>query len=455
MERKKLSVCIIAAAIVLGGSVLAACSSSKAGDKGTSPERKAVVLNETLTNAMSDSIGLDRLDRNVEVYMQKWMIKGASLAVMRHDSLLFAKGYGWADQAKGEKMSPANLLRLASVSKLITATAVMKLVEDGKMSLSDRVFALSSAGSDVSGSDTSSSDTSGAAASPRKSGILDNPAYISAIRDRNYYKITVEDLLRHKAGFTGSDPLFSTRTIIGVNHLDEAPDNETLIPIVLRRPLGYLPGTSQRYSNFGYLLLSKVIEKVSGMSYEDYVQENVLRPAGCVDFHIAGNYYADKLPGEPRYYVQANEGPVPEYNGSGKYVTRPYGGNDIRGLSGAGAWVASVPELMRFVASIDGRPEVPDIIKPSSVARMTEYFDDKTYSLGWNDTKPSSGWERSGSFSGTSAMIKYFPDGECWIMVTNTSTWKGSAQSRQTANFFSQMRPLVSALFPPRNLFTD
>ena len=116
--------------------------------------------------------------------------------------------------------------------------------------------------------------------------------------------------------------------------------------------------------------------------------------------------------------------------------------------------MGSVPELTRFVACIDGRGEVPDILSISSVRDMTEWFDQDTFSLGWNDTKPTGEWTRTGTFSGTSALVKYFPDGECWVMVTNTSTWKGPGFTRYTAQLFSELRQKYSPLLPARDFFT-
>ena len=86
---------------------------------------------------------------------------------------------------------------------------------------------------------------------------------------------------------------------------------------------------------------------------------------------------------------------------------------------------------------------------------MTEYFDKDTFSFGWNDTNPAVGWTRSGTFSGTSALIKYFPDGECWIFVTNTSTWKGPSFSRITASLFSELRRGWGDKFPKQDLFHE
>ncbi|MBR5054542.1 MAG: beta-lactamase family protein, partial [Bacteroidales bacterium] len=251
----------------------------------------------------------------------------------------------------------------------------------------------------------------------------------------------------------GGDPMFSTRTIMLQNRLRTPPDQETLVRVQLGKPLAFEPGSTQEYSNFGFLLLSMIIEKVTGVDYESWIQENILKPAGCVDFHIAGNYYEDRYPNEVKYYVQPDDKPVDEFNNSGRKVVRCYGGNDIPTLSGAGAWAASTPELMRFVASIDGRPEVPDIISVESVRRMTEWFDPDTFSLGWNDTKTTGEWTRTGTFSGTSALIKYFPDGECWILVTNTSTWRGAGLAPFTTEMFEKSRTACSALLPHRNLY--
>ena len=400
---------------------------SSFGGKEQAVRRLPVNLNETLTNEVSDTATLRGFDRQVKDYMTAWGLKGVSLSVMRNDSLLYSKGYGWADDK--EPMEPGHIMRMASVSKLITAVGIMILQERGQLTLKDQVFG--------------------------PGGILDDSLYNAVIADTLYSKITVEDLLRHKGGFSkkGGDPMFSTRWIMMQNHWKEIPTKEQLTKVQLSRPLNFEPGTWQEYSNYGYLALSMVIEKLSGMSYEDFIQENVLIPAGCVSFKIAGNYYADKHPGEVRYYVQKDDEPAEEFNNSGRKVPRCYGGNNVTGLLGAGAWVGSTPELALLVASIDGKPEVPDIISKESVAAMTEYFDPDTYSLGWNDTKPTGEWTRTGTFAGTSALVKYFPDGECWVFISNTSTYKGPGLAKFTTELFEKLRASYSDKFPQRNLF--
>lgn len=431
MSRKRLIILSPVILTILLAAIMLPLSSSSRNRERHEPARpKIISLNDSLTNEMSSIPGLEGMDNTIEKFLKRWEIKGASIAVMRNDSLLYAKGYGYADEEKGEMMEPGNILRMASVSKLITATGIMLLQEQGKLSLRDTVFG------------------------PR--GILDDSLFTAAIREKAKFGITVEQLLRHKAGFTCSrgDPMFSTRDIIRQFRLDDAPDHRTLVKCVLSRPLGYRPGTWQSYSNFGYLLLSMIIEKVSGTDYETFIKENVLHPAGCYDMHLAENYYEDKYPNEVRYYMHSGSEPVEEYNLSGRMVERCYGANDIHALSGAGAWCGSPAELCRFVASIDGKPEIKDIISPESVAAMTEYFDPATYSLGWNDTKPTGEWTRTGTLGGTSALVKYFPDGECWIIITNTSTWKGPGFSRYTEGLFRKCRELYGDELPARNLFS-
>ena len=418
----------ILAAVLLTLAVLAAIAvGSSSGKKDVSIRRIPVDLNQTLTNEISDTSVLDGFDPHVKDYMTFWGLKGVSLSVMRNDSLLFSKGYGLADNKV--PMKPGNILRMASVSKLITAVGIMILQERGQLTLKDQVFG--------------------------PGGILDDSLFNAAIADSLYMKITVEDLLRHKGGFSkkGGDPMFATRSLMIQNRWKEVPTKEQLTVVQLSRPLQFEPGTWQDYSNYGYLALSMVIEKVTGMPYEDFIQENVLYPSGCVNFKIAGNYYADKYPDEVRYFVQKDDEPVDEFNNSGRKVTRSYGGNNVTGLSGAGAWVGSTPELALLVASIDGKPEVPDIISKESVDAMTEYFDPETFSLGWNDTKPTGEWTRTGTFAGTSALVKYFPDGECWVFIANTSTYKGPGLAKFTTELFEKLRASYSSKFPLRNLF--
>jgi len=386
-------------------------------------------LNDTLTNSMSDSPQLEDMENKIKRYLLRWEINGAQIAVTRNDSLLYVKGFGWADMEKKQEMQPSNIMRLASVSKLLTAVGVMRLAEAGTLKLSDHVFG------------------------PK--GILNDTAFTNAIKDQRYLDITVEQLLRHKAGFTtgAGDPMFSTRYIMMQNRLTTPPNNNTLMKILLKRRLGFTPGTAKRYSNVGYTLLSMIIEKKTRMSYEDYMRRFVFEPAGCYDFHIAGSYEKDRRKNEVKYYMHKGSEPVYEYNNSGRMVEKCYGENDIPNLKGAGAWCASAAELSRLVASIDLLPGVKDILSKKSVEFMTREMPDHDFSIGWNFCPKGRPWIRTGSLSGTSALVLRYPDGECWILITNTSTWKGHGFSNDTMRLFERLRQENRDKFPKRNLF--
>lgn len=408
------------------------CSSDKSQEKDSIYEANhRMHLNDTLTNAMSSHPELHAMDSIMQRYLKRWEIHGAQLAISRHDSLLYARGFGYADKDRQISMEPSYIMRMASVSKLVTATGIMKLRDMGKIRLSDKVFG------------------------PK--GILNDTFYVNSIRDKRYFDITVEQLLRHKAGFTNyaGDAIFSTRYIMQQNHLTTPPDHRTLLRIVLRRHLGYTPGTAQRYCNIGYTLLSLIIEKRTGMSYENFMQRYVLNPAGCYDFHIAGNYLKDRRKNETVYYMHSSSVPVPEFNNSGRMVVRCYGENDITTALGAGAWVASAAELCRLVASIDGDRTVPDVISPQAVKLMTQEMPDHQFSLGWNFTPRNRPWIRTGSLVGTSALVLRYPDGECWVFITNTSTWKGHKFSQDTMALFEKLRKRFGSKMPKRNMFID
>lgn len=159
--------------------------------------------------------------------------------------------------------------------------------------------------------------------------------------------------------------------------------------------LRYEPGSSNLYSNLGYVVLTKVIEKASGLPYESFIRDSILSPAGCHDMHIGRSSYEQKFPNEVRYYEPSDAEPTEAFDGSGRLVPRSYGGCDMQVLSGAGGWVASPAELMKFITAIDPGDSRPDILKPETIAYMTEK-DKSKYPIGWMRTTESDDWSRTG-----------------------------------------------------------
>ena len=383
-------------------------------------------LNHLLSNADSELPEAARFDRAVLAFMRKWELTGASLAIMKDGNLIYAKGYGWADREDGEPMEVRHILRIASISKLITATAVMKLWEQGRLPLDARVFG--------------------------KQGILNDDRFCR-YTDKRLEQVTVEQLLRHRGGFTvrAGDPMFDWQIVQRVLQRNPPYDMNDYVEYATRSGLGYRPNTRTYYSNLGYVVLSKVIEKVSGVAYERYVQDSILAPAGCYDMHIGESRHERKFPNEVRYYETKEAEAVPACDGSGQIVPKSNGGNDVHGLSGAGGWVASPTELLRFVSAIDGDPTRKDILKPSTVRRMTKEVKGEL-PIGWMHANSDGTWSRTGSMAGTSALLRKQSNGYTWVFVTNTSSWKGSRFHSHISTMLRQAFDRVTE-WPEKDLF--
>ena len=357
-----------------------------------------IALNHILTNEMSDFDGCEKLDRAIERFMRANAVKGASFAVMNDDKLLYAKGYGYINDSDSIPCTVKNIFRIASVSKLITAIGIMKLKEDGRLQLSDKVFG--------------------------SNGILNDSVYLN-YKDKKLEMITIDDLLRHRGGFRSphGDPMFNAKTVAGFLKKELPLSTRDYVEYATRVGLRWKPGTSSRYSNLGYLILSSVIEKLSGSRYEEYIKNNIFEPLGIYDIHIAENFPEDRDEHEVYYYDGGNSDFTEAYDGSEDWVEKANGGNDVKALLGAGAWVASPVELLKLVAAVDNIDYRPDILSFESIEEMLTP-QKNLIPIGWSKVTKKE-WFRSGNMSGTNALIKKEPNGYIWVFVTNTSSWKG------------------------------
>ena len=416
------------------GVVALLCTMCGSGDNANGGANRAAVKGEptawhdTLSNKASTFAALEPMDRKISRFMDKWDLRGMSVAVTRHDSLIFAKGYGWSNAEFGIPLEANMVMRIASSSKLITAVAVMKLCEEGRLSLDSKVFG--------------------------EKGVLNDTIYSNVISDERLYDLTVDHLLVHKGGFSGraGDPMFNIKDIMTSNGLSEAPRGSELARAVLRRRLAAAPGEMRRYSNFGYMLLSLVVEKVVGKDYWDYVTCDLLGDVCTGGFYPATNYLSERYDCESQYYAPDTV-LVEEYNGSGKMVPRVYGGTDVYGLMGAGGWLASAPAIARLVAVIDGDSRVPDILSASSIAKMTEYDEECPACRGWSHIEKDGSWLRTGTLYSAHSFVKHFPDGECWVITTNTGVWIGHNFVRQFVQLVDMLRADYGAVMPKQNLW--
>ena len=321
---------------------------------------------------------------------------GISVCISRGGRLTFAKGFGYSDLADSTVMQPYNVMRVASVSKLITAVAVMRLVEEGKLSLDQRVFG--------------------------PVGVLNDDVY-SVFSDKRMRDITVRQLLNHSGGWTTryGDPMFMANTIEQYFGCGLPIDMEDIIRYMQCKQLHFMPGSVSVYSNFGYGILGEVVAKAAGMPYELYVQSHVFNPLGIFDAKLGYSHIEERLPDEVAYYEPDTASRVPDYAEKGKLSRRAYGGSDIHTLGSAGGWVISTIDLTKLLLSIDGFASVPDILSQSSIDEMTKrdvYFDP----LGWRKVLEGGFWFRSGTLSATSAALGRRPDGICFAAVLNSSS---------------------------------
>ncbi len=389
---------------------------------------KLVPSNVRITNNTPGVQDYPDAEKVINSFMHKWSIAGASVAVSRNGRLIFARGFGYADTIARIPTQPYNQFRVASISKLITAIAVMKLQEEGKLSLEAKVFG--------------------------QDGILNDP-YFSGPKDSRVNDITVAQLLSHEAGWTQryGDQMFMPIVVAEAMKVKPPVDTKTIVRFALDKRLHYTPGMGRAYSNLGYSVLGLVIEKVSGMSYEKYCKHSVLEPLGIYDMTIAGNLPTEKAPFEVTYYEPSDVVLKPSIYGTGEMVTPRYGGNDIRALGGAGAWIATAPDLMRLLLAVDGFQTRPDILGNQSIQFMTD-LSNGFAPVGWKGTVMDGNWWRTGSFPGSAGMLKRQPDGTAWVVLLNSSAWNGPEIYSYISNMMNKVVARIDPL-PEYDLFNN
>lgn len=367
-------------------------------DPDTSVTEKQKIL---LTNELSAKPGFKELEDDIDSFVKKWQLSGASVAIVKDGRLVYAKGYGYADKEKKLKVTPAHKFRIASISKLVTAVAIMKLVEEGKIGIDDTVFGTK--------------------------GILNDPQYCKAA-DKRAYTITVRHLLIHEAGWNSryGDHMFMPHYISKNMDKPLPVDLETIISFALGKNLHYTPGQANSYSNLGYCILGRIIKKVSGKNYEEYVQQEILNPLGIHGMEITSNFYHKKSPWEVKYYDTPGAKQRLSVYSNNKYAPRTYEGTDFETLGAAGGWIASPAELMKLMVAIDGFCYQEDILGCNTIDSMTTLENPDKYGFGWVHSDGEGNWWRTGTLSGTSAFMMRRSDGISYVFLTNSSTYRGS-----------------------------
>ncbi len=351
------------------------------------------------------------LDQLLTRFLKEQRPPGMSLAVARNGRLVYARGCGYADVQVRRPVQPESLFRIASVSKPLTAAAVLQLVERGKLRLTDPVFDL------------------------LRYEPLPGPG--KSI-DPRLKRITLEHLLHHTGGWDRQrsfDPMFRSLTI--ARALDRPPPAgpDDIIRYMLTQKLDFDPGTDYAYSNFGYCLLGRVIEKASGQPYERYVHKEVLAPLGIRRMRLGRTLREGRAEGEVSYYDEKErKGPAVVGGVVGERVPLPYGAWCLEAMDAHGGWIASAGDLVRF-ASAFAEPGKCKLLRPETIKSMLARPPGKPglnpagkprvvyYGCGWqvrqlDESKRCNIWH-SGALDGTSTILIDRADGVSLAVLFN------------------------------------
>lgn len=330
--------------------LLAACSPSdlpEDADAGTRPgtaspttQNPGGAAQAPAGGGSSPAADLEDITRDFNDLLAALGVPGAQVAVVRDEQLVYLRSFGLADLFQNIPVNDNSLIRIGGISKPLTLMAISRLAGQGRLHPDDRVFG--------------------------PGGIL-GTRYGQRPYEPLEMQITVRHLLEHRAGFTDNP--------IDIMFDDPALSQADLIARVMdERSLAFEPGTGYQYSNFGYCLLGRVIEAVSGKPYEQFVFEEILAPMGITDMQVSRDGKGQRVVGEVDYYTTW-ETPYP------LNVTR---------MDSHGGWLGTAYDLARLAAQSDGGGRFPDLLSP----------DEGLDYLG------SGIWNHNGALPGTIALLR-------------------------------------------------
>lgn len=348
-------------------------------------------------------------DAGMAEIMANWNLPGGQLAIAYDGRLVYNRGFGYASVEDSEAVEPEHRFRIASTSKPITTVAILKLIDAGELTLDTPVFPLLG---------------------------LDGPP--NAPRDPRLDTITIEQLLVHSGGWNsaaGVDPQYLPWPALASHLFDaESPaEPKTIVRYMLSQPLDFDPGTVSAYSNFGFNVLGRVIEHLSGQPYEQFTLDEVLTPSGITSMAIGGTTLEERAVGEVRYYSPPDFPLSPSvYPGEG-FVPAGYGFYYMRSLDSHGGWIASAADLLRFTLAVDGtRGEA--LLTPESVTALETTQRPPSaasgagnveggFGLGWNSVPVDGGheWTHAGALVGSNcSWLVRKPNGVSAALVFNS-----------------------------------
>ena len=293
-----------------------------------------------------------------EGFLREHGIQGMSIAYGRDGKIEFEQGYGFADDGGKEAVTPEHRFRIASISKPITATAVMMCVEKGLLKLDTKVFGPQSIlGGDHSG---------------------------------DVAAITIDHLLSHTSGGwmnDKNDPMFKNPAM---THY------ELITWTLANQKQTHKPGEHYAYSNFGYCVLGRVLEKIHQTPYETLITQQVLSKCGITSMKIAKNTLEQRQAHEAMYVTEKPDA---------AYIM------NVPRMDSHGGWIATAGDLVRFAS------QLPKLLNEESIRTMTTAMS-ASYARVWNVNKVPNWWH-GGSLPGTSTIMVHTAKGLCWAGLLN------------------------------------
>ena len=308
---------------------------------------------------------VEKIEAEIAAWMARHKAPALSVAIVTDNHLTWSKGYGLADVENDVPAKPETAYRLASIAKSVTATAVMQLVERGKLDLDAPVQKY-------------------CATYPAKQKLKDAP--------EKEFSITSRQLLVHHGGVRHNrlDEVLTTRHYSSIT---EAVSSFKDDPLVVE------PGTKYSYSSPGYTLLGCAIEGASGVSYIDYLRENIFKPSGMTRTE-ADDVYAI-IPNRARGYRKTQSGDVQNAPLHDTSIKIP-----------AGGLVSTVEDLARFAVALNtGKLVRPDTLEKMWAKPKTADGKEQRYAVGFiiDDADGLFRVSNDGSQAGTRTYLYLLP----------------------------------------------
>jgi len=389
---------------ILGGAAAIAANQSRADESPRDPA--------TIPVTGQANPDLAPFDEMMLTFIKSHQVPGAALAVTKDSRLIYARGFGYADVEAQLPVQPDSLFRIASISKPLTAVAVLQQVEQGKFKLDDRVFDVLPAGE-----------------------------WLPEKHDERLRTITIRQLLQHTGGWDRNksfDPIGRIADIARVLRKAPPVGPADVIRYTLTLPLDFDPGTRYAYYNVDYLLLGRLIELATGQGYESVIKQKVLQPVGVSRMQLGRAWKGDLAKNEVHYYdSKRREGPAVNGPHLGVKVPLVYGAENLEGYEAHGGWIASAVDLVRFASDFD-RVDTSKLLRADTIETMWAApaaapghdADGKQlplyYGCGWQVRTLADGKRRntfhSGLIGGTSTILVRRHDGLNWAVLFNTDS---------------------------------